>query len=97
MESIVKAGLRMGRMVWAEKYDLPKHLKDHKIVWNANIIVEGQKVWYGDIDLTQDTETLQTVANEIGKPLYVLREMDARFNTEEEPLIEKAVSVIEPK
>jgi hypothetical protein len=85
-----------GRMVWAEKYNLPAKLKGHKIVWNANIIVDGKKVWYGDIDLTADAPGLHKAADEIGKALYVLTERAARFDNEENPLVDEAVAIIEP-
>jgi hypothetical protein len=66
-----------------------------KCVWNANIIVESLgKVWYGDLNLTTDGTHLKEIANEIGEPLYVLYESDARFGTENDPvklLISKAV------
>ena len=52
------------------------------------------KVWYGDLNLTEDCETLKSIANSINVPLYVLKEMDARFGEEMKSiadLIEKAV------
>ncbi len=71
--------------------------KGHICVWNANIIVDGKKVWYGDLDLTKDAKKLQTCADTIGKPLYILREMDARFDTANAPKLDRAVAVIQPK
>ena len=67
----------------------------HKCVWNANIVTKKQgKVWFGDVDITKDAAVLKDIAAEAGEPLYVLREMDCRFDTESDPvkaLIKKAV------
>lgn len=53
--------------------------------FNANIVtLNTGKVWWGDLDITKSGETLKAIADEIGETLYVLREMDARF--EDEPL-----------
>ena len=83
--------LYCGRMLAASKVTP----KGHVCVWNANVITEScGKVWFGDLDLTLDKSTLKMIAIEINEPLYVLREMDARFGTENNPLhelIEKAV------
>jgi hypothetical protein len=69
--------------------------KGHKCVWNANIVTKSQgKVWFGDVDITKDGPVLKEIAAEAGEPLYVLREMDCRFETEKDSvdvLISKAV------
>ena len=82
----------MGRMISGAKV-APK---GHVCVWNGNVIVEGKKVWYGDIDLTKDAKRLQLAANELKQPLYILREMDARFDQERNPDLSKAVATINP-
>ena len=57
---------------------------DNEVYFNANIFVLGEgKIWYGDIDVTKEKEQLENVAREIGKDLYILREMDGRFGNEE--------------
>lgn len=70
--------------------------KGHLCVWNGNIIVDGHKVWFGDVDLTKQAEALTAAAKEIGKPLYILREMDARFDNERKPQMQNAVQVVQP-
>lgn len=52
-------------------------------IFNAAIVTrsEGQ-TWFGDIDITKDGEILKKVANEIGEPIYILREYEA-YNTQE--------------
>lgn len=68
---------------------------DNLVLFNANIITKSHgKIWWGDLDLTKDFKKLKSVAKEIGEPLYVLYEMDARFGAENdnvEDLIKKAV------
>ena len=70
--------------------------KGHVCVWNANIVVDGLKVWYGDLDLTADEASLQAVADEIKEPLYILYEMDGRFDNEGEPKVDNAIKVFKP-
>jgi hypothetical protein len=56
---------------------------DNEVYFNANIFVLGEgKIWYGDLDVTKDIEALQNVASRIGSDLYILREMDGRFENE---------------
>lgn len=85
---------RPGRMVGASKsiysYDNPKNL----VVFNANVIVGKHKVWYGDLDLTLDIQKLVNLQFDIGKPIHVLYESDARFENELDPQIENAVLTI---
>lgn len=80
-----------GRMLSGSKF-APK---GQVCVWNANIVTKSQgKVWFGDVSITKDAKVLKEIATEAGEPLYVLREMDCRFDTEKDPidtLIGKAV------
>ena len=75
--------LMCGRIISGGKQSPP----GCKCVWNANIISPKMgKVWYGDINLTREGDKLKKVASEIGEVLYVLRESDARFGTENAPM-----------
>ena len=69
--------------------------KGQQCVWNANIVIKSQgKVWFGDLNITKEGDTLKVIAADIGEPIYVLREMDCRFETQSDPvetLIAKAV------
>jgi hypothetical protein len=83
-----------GRMISASKSNGPK---GHVCVWNANVCIKSAgKIWYGDIDLTADIESIKALAVEKGEDVYVLREMDARFQTQNNPRYENAVAVISP-
>ena len=85
---------RSGRQISASKIARP----GHDCVWNANICIneknQGIKIWFGDLDLTDDMIDLQNYANFIGKDLYILREKDARFMNEHSPLLERAVTIV---
>ena len=89
-----KHGLRGGRMISAHK-SAPK---GHVAVFNGNIVTEtAGKCWYGDIDITASFDVLKDIADEIGEDLYILREMDARFENENAGMKywkEKAVEII---
>jgi hypothetical protein len=81
-----------GVMLSGSKRAPKSKLGTHFVVWNSNIVVEGYgKVWYGDFDITEAEETLKALARDFGRKVYVLREMDGRFEYEGSPKTEKAV------
>lgn len=85
----------MGRMVGGSKsiyrYDNPKNL----VVFNSNVFnIHGEKLWYGDLDLTLDHLKLKKLSMELSEDLYVLYEMDGRFDNETDPKLANAVAVI---
>jgi hypothetical protein len=94
-----KHGFIMSRMISGSKSGYKEKYPDNKVVFNANIVTESRgKIWFGDLDLTLDTAQLMNVARELKEPLYVLREMDARFENENQPFKfyeSKAVAKIE--
>lgn len=82
-EIFEKHRLLCGRMISAGKRGPEGHL----CVWNANVITKShKKVWYGDLNITKEGNKLKEIAKEIGEPLYVLREYDCRFDTEDDPI-----------
>jgi hypothetical protein len=84
-EIFENAGLTMGRIISGSKSGYYDKNPDHKVVFNANVITESRgKIFYGDLDLTLDTDKLKEVAEILKEPLYVLREMDARFENEDQ-------------
>jgi hypothetical protein len=90
-EIFAKHKLYLGRMISAHK----RAPIGCKCVWNANVIVRSQgKVFYGDFNMTTEGKKLQKIAAEIGEPIYILYEHDARFGKENdsvEDLISRAV------
>ena len=94
-------GLMMGRMISGSKSGYWENHKENLIVFNANIIIESRgKIWHGDLDVTLDYEKLEKVAEALEEPLYILREMDARFDKEDAGIKywkDKAVAIIGKK
>jgi len=96
MELIFEAfNFDCARMLGGSKAMYRRNRPDDLIVFNANVIMPGfGKIWYGDLNLTEDYLTLQKIAECLNTTLYILWEMDARFGTEMESiadLIKKAI------
>lgn len=87
----------MGRMLAGSK----RTPEGEVIVWNGNIFQDREgtleKIWYGDIRLTDSevVKSLKKYSTETGYKLYVLREMDGRFEYEREPDISRPVLIVE--
>jgi hypothetical protein len=76
--------LMMGRMISGSKSGYYDEYPDNLIVFNANVVIESRgKIWHGDLDVTRDMENLEKIAETLEEPLYILREMDARFENED--------------
>lgn len=77
----------LGRMVNPSKgqylYDNPKNL----VVFNANVFIDGEKIWYGDLDLTLDLPKLFDLSAELDlqTSISVYTEMGGRFENETSP------------
>jgi hypothetical protein len=85
-----------GRLLSASKSGYRKRHPNNNVIFNANIGTDV-KLWYGDIDLTIESDRIQNLANFLGKRVYVLYEMDWRFKNETNPNLKDAVAVFEPK
>lgn len=81
-------GFRMARIISGSKSGYLERYPGHEVYFNANILTEHGKIWYGDLDITKDKDALQKVATESRTDLYILREMDGRFGAENEPFEE---------
>ncbi len=93
-----KGGFCPARMICGSKSYFHKSCPTHVAIFNANICTkEHGKIWHGDIDLTSDEKKLKKVSAEIGVPLYVLYEMDGRFENAKKPLIDQALFKITEK
>ena len=88
-------GFYDARMISGHKWDYESNHKDDLIIFNANVLMPNYgKVWYGDLNLTQDYIILKSIADTLDTTLYVLWEMDGRFGEENksiDELIEKSV------
>ena len=77
-----------GRML-GSKLDYSNNHVDDLIVYNANIMMPlVGKVFYGDVNLTEDYLVLKEIAESLNTTLYVLWESDGRFGEENKPLNE---------
>jgi hypothetical protein len=88
-----------GAMISGSKSGYFQRNPKNMAIFNANVIAMGaqpEKIWYGDLDVTQSLEKLKTLAKAIGTEVRVLREMDARFEYEEKPIVSKFVIAIQP-
>ncbi len=67
-----------------------------KVVWNANVCTIGNgKIWFGDLNIDRSLDNLTDLAFHLNTPVYVLREMDARFENERNPRFDEAVAVVD--
>jgi hypothetical protein len=97
-EFFKKNDLITGRMLSFSKSAYREKYPENEVYFNANIFVLGEgKVWFGDIDVTKDMDVLKAISSESGKDLFILREMDGRFENEilkDSEIISKAVCKI---
>ena len=88
-------GLYMARMLSGTKWGYQEKHPEDLIIFNANVFMKDMgKVWYGDLNLTQDYMILKSIADSLDTTLYILWESDGRFGEENKPideLIEKSV------
>lgn len=70
------------------------------VVWNANVVMEKdgalRKVWFGDLNLTRRKDDLLKLAQTLDAAVYVLYEMDARFEFEQAPRIDNYRYLVTP-
>lgn len=87
-----------GRIISYSKSSYREKFPENEVYFNANIFVLGEgKIWYGDLDLTRDREKLERIATHFGRDLFILRELDGRFeneNLKDSEIIRRAVSKI---
>jgi len=78
-----------GRMLSGSKTGYHNSFPDNLVVFNANLCTAEGKIWYGDIDITVSKDKLVEIAKELNETIYILFEMDGRFEYEGQPLIKK--------
>lgn len=83
-------GFPCGRMISGSKSFYTRRHPDNFVLFNANIISKnvGEKVWYGDLDLTEDFDKLKELSEEMSDEFYFLYEMDARFEESKKTIAE---------
>lgn len=94
ISTFIDGGMHMGRMISGSKSGYIQRNPNNLVVFNANLCTKEQgKIWYGDLDITKDEKALSVLAGLLGETVYVLREMDARFDNESSPKFDRAVVV----
>ncbi len=81
-----------GRMISADKVGYSNRFPDNVVVYNSNVCTAEGKIWFGDVDVTKDGAKLTALAEALGEKVYVLREMDGRFDNEGAPKLDRAVA-----
>lgn len=81
-------GLMISRMISGSKSGYLRNYPDNIVYFNANVIIDGKKVWHGDLDITNDKNKLYNISKNLEKELVILREMDARFENEDNPILD---------
>ena len=88
-------GFYEARMISSSKSFYHKEHLDDLVIFNANIFIKDiGKVWYGDLNITEDYLILKSIAESLNTTFYILSEMDGRFGEENksiDELISKAV------
>lgn len=80
-----------GRML-----DESKGNKD--VVYNSNVCTKKfGKIWFGDINLKDKNtlEQLKILSMLLKETVYILKEMDARFDTEKNPNFDNAILALD--
>ena len=80
-----------GRLLSMSKSGYRNNHPDNLVIFNANVCVGTNNVWYGDLDVTLDKFKLLELSQELKETIYVLYEMDGRFENEREPQIKNYV------
>ena len=80
-----------GKMISSSKSGYMKRFPENLVIFNSNVCTEEGKIWYGDMDITLSYKDLTNLSKELGKIVYVLRELDGRFENEETPRNERAI------
>ena len=90
----------IGKMLSASKSGYRNANPGNEVFFNANIFtVEDGKIWHGDIDYTKDRETLEKIATKLERNLYIIKELDGRFENEKletNQIKKKAIKLIQP-
>jgi hypothetical protein len=85
-----------GAMISGSKSGYGERNPKNLAVFNSNVCVGPKKIWWGDLDLTLSKDKLLELSKELNDVVYVLYEMDGRFENEDAPLIDSYVVKFSP-
>lgn len=98
LEYFENEGLISGKMISHSKSLYREKYPYNEVYFNCNVFILGEgKIWYGDLDVTKEIGVLTRIASKLEKDLFILREMDGRFEKSEltdSEIITKAVCKI---
>ncbi len=82
-----------GRLITGSKGRFRFNQPNDLTVFNSNVIVGKEKVWYGDVNLSDadDITALRKLAILSECTIYVLSEIDGRFSNEDKPMVDNYV------
>lgn len=80
-----------GKMISPSKSGYISKNPENLVVFNSNVCTEEGKIWHGDLDVTLSYGSLSELSKETGQTIYVLREMDGRFEYESSPQIDRSI------
>lgn len=86
----------LGMLISMSKSGYRDRNPDNLVVFNSNVCTETEKIWFGDLDITRSKAKLQMLAQELNETIFVLYEMDGRFDHENSPLTDKYVVKFNP-
>lgn len=83
----------MGKMLSASKTDYSKKHSKSTVFFNGNVYdSDGQKIWYGDIDLTRENKKIERLAKVLGESIYVTAEQPFRWSAQTRETLEEAIT-----
>lgn len=71
-----------GKMISHSKSGYRRENPESVAVFNSNMLAEDstgnlEKIWWGDIDVTKEEDSIKSVARELGKKIWILPESAA--------------------
>jgi len=79
----------LGAIISHSKSGYRERHPENLSIFNANVCTANEKIWWGDLDVTLSQTFISDLAFILNEDLYVLYEMDGRFENEEKPRIER--------
>jgi hypothetical protein len=86
----------LGKLISSSKSGYRDRNPDNLVQFNANVCNNSAKIWWGDLDITISKENLASLSIAINSDIYVLREIDGRFENEDNPKIQEFIVKFSP-
>lgn len=85
-----------GKLIAGSKSGYRSRYPQNLALFNANVCIQNadgntEKIWWGDIDISKSRNSLREISFEFETDIYVLFEMDGRFENERNPRIDRFV------